>query len=232
MAASRCLGTCWRAAARRAALDRMSPGDALRSETAQPGRDSVAARLISVIGHPGLLMPVAVFGGAVLRDVPTAAAVAAVGATLAVSACVGGFSLLRVRAGRWRHVDASIPIERSELNLFLILLMVLAAAVLAATGQPPAIAAGLALCGGIVGFGHVLRAWLKVSLHAAFAVLAAALLWPSTLAFGLTLAFAVAVGWSRWQLGRHTAAEVFIGLAAGGVAGVVLNLLAGASPAA
>lgn len=184
------------------------------------------ARALSVVGHPALLMPAAVAGGACLHGAPVRALAVGAGATLAVSACVMAFSAWRVRAGRWQHPDASIPAERHELNRFLLLLLLGGAVALAAAGEGGVMAAGLGLSGGIVGLAHLLRRWMKVSLHAAFAVFSAALLWPGPPAFVLVSLLAVAVGWSRWRLGRHRAREVLTGWLAGAAAGVVVNLLA------
>jgi membrane-associated phospholipid phosphatase len=134
---------------------------------------------------------------------------------------VGLYSLWQVRAGRWAHVDASQPRERHQLNQFLAALLGGAAVLLWAAGQPPPVVLGPLLAAGLVLLAHGLRRWLKVSLHAAFAVFAAALVWPHPgLTLGLAL-LAVGVAWSRLALRRHTWAEVLLGLlfgAAGGLA--------------
>jgi membrane-associated phospholipid phosphatase len=81
----------------------------------------------------------------------------------------------------------------------------------------------------VVVMASLLRRWLKLSLHAAFAVFAASLLWPSVMAVVGLLALAVAVAWSRLVLRRHTLGEVVVGLLAGGAAGVGFHLIANAS---
>lgn len=179
-----------------------------------------------MVGHPALLMPAAVAGGAWLHQAPVRALAVGAAATLAVSACVMGFSAWRVRAGRWQHPDASVPVERHELNRFLMLLLLGGALALVAAGEDGVMAAGLGLSGAIVAFAQWLRRWMKVSLHAAFAVFSAALLWPGPPVFMLVLWLALAVGWSRWWLRRHRAVEVLTGWAVGAAAGVAVNLLA------
>ena len=181
----------------------------------------LAARALSIVGHPALLMPAAVAVAASGADAPPRLLPVALGTAVAVAVVVGLYSLWQVRAGRWAHVDASQPRERHQLNLFLAALLGGAAVLLWTAGQPPPVALGPLLAAGLVLLAHALRRWLKVSLHAAFAVFAAALVWPHLgLTLGLAL-LAVGVAWSRLALQRHTRAEVLLGLlfgAAGGAA--------------
>ena len=188
---------------------------------------TLAARALSVVGHPALLMPVAVVAAAASRGAPPHVLGAAAAATVFVAVSVGVFSLVQVRAGRWAHMDASIPRERRQLNLFLVLLLFGCAALLWWSGQPRPACMGLAVGGALVGCALVLRGRLKLSLHAAFAVLAASLLWPSLPAVLLVLCLAAGVSWARLVLQRHTLLEVVAGLLAGGAAGMVFNLLVG-----
>ena len=184
---------------------------------------TLAARALSVLGHPGLLVPAAVVAGASAADAPPRLLPAALGTALAVVVIVGLYSLWQVRAGRWAHIDASHPRERSQLNLVLAPLLGAAAMLLWALGQPLSVAMGPLAAGLLVLLTHLLRRWLKVSLHAAFAVFAAALVWPH---LGLTLAavvLAVGVAWSRLVLRRHTLTEVLLGLLFGTAFGFALR---------
>ena len=140
------------------------------------------ARILSIVGHPALLMPLAVVGSAVARGAPAPVLQAAALASGAVAVGVGIYSLCQVRAGHWQHMDASVPRERSQLNLFLVLVLSGMAVLLVWTGQPPVVAAGLGVGAGVVAVAHLFRRRLKLSLHAAFGVFAAALAWPGALA--------------------------------------------------
>jgi hypothetical protein len=94
-------------------------------------------------------------------------------------------------------------------------------------GQPRAVASGPVVIALLVLLAHLLRHWLKVSLHATFAVFAAALAWPNlvgTLAIAL---LAAGVAWSRLELRRHTTPEVALGLLLGAAFGVGLRLVVG-----
>jgi hypothetical protein len=87
------------------------------------------------------------------------------------------------------------------------------------SGQPRLLPLGLGLGGAMVVAALLLRRWLKLSLHTAFAVFAAALWWPHAGGAALVLLLAAAVSWSRLALRRHTVAEVAAGLLAGAAAG-------------
>lgn len=184
-----------------------------------------SAQALSVVGHPALLMPGAVVWAALLKDAPPSVLQAAVAACGFVVVCVGIYSVIQVRAGRWQHVDASVPHERRQLNSFLALLLFGVAGGLWWAGQPGPVALGLALGGAVVVVASGLRHALKVSLHAAFAVFAATLLWPSAAPMLAVLALAAGVAWSRLALGRHTRWEVAVGLLLGAAAGVGFHLI-------
>lgn len=183
-----------------------------------------AARVLSIVGHPALLMPVAVAAAASGPGAPPQLLRVALSTAVAVAVIVGLVSLWQVRSGRWAHVDASHPAERRQLNVLLAGLLCAAAALLWVLGQPPAVAAGPLLAALLVLLTHALRRWLKVSLHAAFALFAATLVWPhvlGTLAIGM---LAVGVAWSRLMLRRHTLPEVLTGLLLGAAFGAALRM--------
>lgn len=194
------------------------------------------ARALSIAGHPALLMPLAVPLAAQARGAPAEVVRLGAWTALAVAVLVALYSLRQVRAGRWRHVDASVPAERRQLNGFLLGLMALGVLALAWGGRAPVPAAGLAAAMAVVLMAHGLRRWLKASLHVAYGVLAAALAWPVMPAVAGLALLAAGVAWSRRVLGRHTRAEVVVGAGLGLIAGLAFNLalprLAGAVLAA
>lgn len=135
------------------------------------------------------------------------------------------YTLWKVRAGRWAHVDASHASERRTLNGMLMAILFGAALLLWQTGAAPGLPIGLALAGALVLLGHLLRRWLKLSLHVACAVFAAILFWPQALAVGGGLLLAGGVAWSRLELARHTRTDIVAGLLAGLLAGAAFKLL-------
>lgn len=181
------------------------------------------ARTVSILGHPVLVLPAAVWLAAAPGEAP--------GQTLAGFAVFGllvmGWSWWQVRRGSWRHVDASAHDERRALNRFL--LAGLALGMLLAwrfAAAPVALAIGLSLL--LVLAAILSTRWCKLSLHIAFATYAAVLLWrigPWAVALGL--AFAAVLAWSRLALERHVPRDLFAGAVAGGTAGLLFWPLLG-----
>lgn len=150
-------------------------------------------------------------------------------AAVSLAACVVAYSLLKVSTGHWRDVDASAPAERAQLTSFLFPLMATGALAMGLLGLPLAAVAGLGFGAAMVGVAHAAKRRLKVSLHAAFAVYAAALLWPWPGVVIACLLLAAGVAWSRVVLGRHTVEEARIGLILGAVGGMALHAVATAA---
>ena len=184
-----------------------------------------AARALSIIGHPALVLPLAVSLAAVQRGASPQDTWLAGATAVAVSCSVGLYSLLQVKRGRWSHVDASVPAERLHLNLFLAGLLLAAAAALWLSSRSLVLAAGLGTSGAIVLAALGTSRRMKLSLHCAFGAYAAALPWPALSTLAALAALALAVGWSRLRLRRHTPREVIAGLAVGALAGLGFNLM-------
>lgn len=73
--------------------------------------------------------------------------------------------------------------------------------------------------------GHLFRRVAKLSLHEAFAVFAAFLVWPNHAATIGLAAVAVLVGWSRLALRRHVAADIILGALAGASSGLAFHVV-------
>ena len=185
------------------------------------------ARTLSVVGHPALLLPLAALGLALARGEPRTARWAAAG-FVALSALVMGYAWWQVRRGRWTHIDASERNERNALNHFLLPLLAAAALLVQWLDGPPPLALGLALSAGIVLVALLGARWCKLSLHLAFAMFAAMLLWKLGWAWMLAaLGFAGMLTWSRLVLKRHVPRDLFAGAVAGTAAGVAFWWLSG-----
>lgn len=182
------------------------------------------ARALSVLGHPVLLMPLAVWLALHERGAAAAVHALALGLTVGVALAVIGFSLAKVKRGRWRHVDATVPAERLQLNAFAIVLM--GGCALAAWPLARPVALGLAAGALLLAAALALRRWLHLSLHAGFGALAVALAWPRPGAMAALMLLVAGVCWSRLVLGRHRPADIVAGLAAGALAGIGFVLLA------
>lgn len=181
------------------------------------------ARVVSIAGHPLLLMPLATLLAAVSRGADAGTVHTLVVLVGALGAGVFGFAWWQVRRGRWLHVDASRQDERRQLNRMLLLVLGLAAAwALQVAGASP-LAIALTAAAAIVALALLLARWLKLSLHVAFAAFAAFLpAWP--LAAAALAVLAAAVAWSRLALQRHSRSDVLAGALAGVVAGLVFQI--------
>ena len=180
------------------------------------------ARAVSILGHPLLVLPIAVLllaaddGSAPHRLFRLGLAL------VCLAALVMAYSWWQVRRQRWRHVDASAHAERRSLNRFLLLAFLAAAAVAWIATSQRELALGLALSAMLIAIAMLSARWWKLSLHVAFAVFAAVLLaHVSWLAFAGALSFAAAVAWSRLTLARHAPRDLAAGAAAGGLAGLL-----------
>lgn len=175
------------------------------------------ARVVSILGHPLLVLPAALLLPAAMRARdPQSLMSMAAGIALFAALVLGG-SWWQVRRGRWAHVDASHRHERRDLNRSL-LAMLLVAALAARYGLPePDLALALLLAAAIVTIALLAARVCTLSLHLAFAVYAAGLLWPlGSVAVTAGVVFAAAVAWSRLRLSRHRPRDLF----AGGLAGL------------
>lgn len=177
------------------------------------------ARAISIVGHPVIFVPVAaLIAASSLGASPQQLRVIG-GAILSLGVVVLGYSAWQVRRGRWSHVDASARTERTSLNVVLAVLLLLSAALLWFLTHRIYLPVALAVSSAIFVIALLLSRWVKVSLHAAFAAFATALLWPLKLAFVIGVLATAAVVWSRLVLGRHVAADIVAALLLGGIAG-------------
>ena len=182
------------------------------------------ARVLSVIGHPVVVLPVAVVVSGGARGVPASTRSTTIGVTVGIGLVVLVFSAVRVRLGHWKHVDASQPAERNQLNGFTaVLLLGAGLAGFLSPGGSPDLYLWPACSGGVVLAAIVLRRRLKLSQHVAFDLFAALAMLPSV---GAAVAIAVltgAVAWSRLKLGRHTRAEIGVGMVVGLVVGALFQ---------
>ena len=131
----------------------------------------------------------------------------------------------QVRSGSWANVDASNRAERpilfkvagGGLLLLIAVTMALRPASYVLRGSIGVLLM-LAVCA-------VATRWLKVSIHMAFAGLAATTLLIIGSPAGWALAAVTPIlGWSRLALGRHGLAEVFAGLLIGIATGCGIGL--------
>jgi len=183
------------------------------------------ARWISILGHPFVLIP-ALVAAVTVRRLPPEQVAQIVGIVVLVS--VVPMLLLmarRVRSGAWTNYDVSVREQRVGLYPAALAIATATVLVLAWAQVPRPILHGVLATLLLIGIAALVNLWLKISLHTAFAVFTAVALWPSRglAAGGLVLALAIA--WSRLEMGRHTLPEVIGGALLGAAVGIGLMLL-------
>ena len=193
---------------------------------ARRARRTSVARWISILGHPFVLIPLLV-AAVTARSMPPERVALIVGIVLLVS--VVPMLLLmsrRVRSGAWTNYDVSVREQRSGMYPVAMAIAGVTTLVLLVVGTPRPVMYGVAATLVLIVIASVVNLWLKISLHVAFAVFTAASL--VSLGWGVTaggLLLALAIAWSRLELGRHTWPEVIGGALLGAVVGVGLVVL-------
>ena len=167
------------------------------------------ARIVSVLGHPFLLMPL-LTGIVSYKLLPPADALVAELIALGIVIIPSGvYTVVRVRQGRWSDLDVSDQRERSQFYGILLPLLFIIAGISWSADVPYAIPLGALAILMLVGSAFVLNSWVKVSLHSGFGIFAAeAFFFFNPILGGGVLLLAIFVGWSRIVLDRHSVREV------------------------
>lgn len=179
------------------------------------------ARIISVVGHPFLLMPL-LTAIAAFHLLPASEAIAveliALGVVIVPS---GVYTIIRVRRGTWNDLDVSDQHQRGQFYAVLLPLLLVVAVISWMSNVPRAIPLGALGILTLVAAAFFLNRWVKLSLHTGFGIFAAETLFLFRPFWGVfVFALALLVGWSRIALGRHVLAEVFFGGLLGAIVGI------------
>lgn len=183
----------------------------------------ILARTISIVGHPMVLVPVAI-AIALRGRVGMGQGAAILGAVFGAMVIVGVYLVHGVRTGRLSHIDVSRREERGTFYFVAMGAMAAATAVLHFTAAPRGAVFGVACAFVLLAVASVVNRWIKASLHVAFAIVAAGIVGiGAPIPFALLLFISAAVAWSRLELDRHTRAEVVVGAVLGALASVALE---------
>jgi hypothetical protein len=130
----------------------------------------------------------------------------------------------KVRSGAWENADASNKKERPILYLVGALVLMGLLAYLTAFRPHDFMLRGVVATLGMFAVCAVATRWIKVSLHMAFAALAATALSLTGSIVGYLLVLMLpALAWARLALSRHTPLELALGTIAGTAAGVAIH---------
>jgi membrane-associated phospholipid phosphatase len=174
------------------------------------------ATALSICGHPFLFSPVValVAGFRFLGPVEAILGLATVLVFCLLPASL--YILRKVRVGDWSDLDVSARKDRPHLFVVGLGFLLITVLVLMLTQQPMIYARGCLGAMILISASWLLNRWLKPSMHTAFAMMTASALWLLSARISIfVMAFAVAVGWSRVALRRHTVIEVCVGLGLG-----------------
>lgn len=183
------------------------------------------ARWLSVVFHPFVMVGVLVGVAAAARQ--------PAGEAMRTIALVVGFTVVpicvlmirNVRRGTWESADASRRHERRTLYLVVgVGLIALLAYVTIAGDRQLFLVRGVSATLAMLLVCGVMMRWTKVSLHMAFASLAATALGLMRSPVGYLLWLSLpALAWARLLLERHTLGEVVIGAMIGVAAGMGIH---------
>lgn len=185
-----------------------------------PGHTRTIGRWLSIVGHPFVVVPAAIFvatsgRGAASRG-PALGVVGASMILIAVQVAV------RLRRGEITDVDVSTREHRPQMYVLAIFAAAASTALLFATNQSQSSVRCCALACGLLVTGAIANLRIKVSLHTAFALSAAGIAFHAGAGTAVVFAvIALVVAWARVAYGRHTTREVL----AGGVLGSLFAVL-------
>lgn len=181
-----------------------------------------AARWLSLVAHPFVMVGVMVGTATAARQTPQEALRSVAIVVLVTIMPILILMTRKVRSGAWENADASNRGERPILYLVGALGLVGLLAYLTVFRPQHFMLRGLVATLGMFAACAVATRWIKVSLHMAFAALAATALMGSAVGYVLVLMLP-ALAWARLTLGRHTPLELALGTAAGTAAGVAIH---------
>lgn len=184
------------------------------------------ARWLSIVAHP-FVMVVVMVGAATAARRTAGEALRSVAIVLLVTiAPLLVLMTRKVRSGAWENADASNQKERPILYLVGALMLVGLLAYVTAFRPHDFMVRGVLATLGMFAACAMATRWIKVSLHMAFAALAATALSLMGSVIGYVLILVLpALGWARLALSRHTPLEIAFGTIAGVIAGVAIHYL-------
>lgn len=177
-----------------------------------------ASRLVSIAGHPFVLVPLAIVVATSNGDASRGPVLALFAASMLLIAV---FVVRRLRRGEVTDVDVSTREHRASFYVLAIAAGVVSTIVLYATHQSTAAVRGAGISAAALVVSAIANTRIKVSLHTAFALIAAGIAANAGPVAGVAFfAAALAVAWARVAYGRHTRLEVLAGGVLGAIAGV------------
>jgi membrane-associated phospholipid phosphatase len=196
----------------------------------ESGRENLKsiARIISIVGHPFVLIPAAVLIGTLSRFSIERAFGIVLSTIFLTVAPILFVIRQQVRAGNWSDADVSIHSERKSFYPVVIGIAAFASVMFWLLNFPPSLLIGTVISLAMLVLAMLINSRSKISLHLTFAAFCAVSLFAVSSYIGAGfIILAMAVGWSRIALGRHTPAQVLSGILLGAAGGICLLKLIG-----
>ncbi|HEX8247710.1 MAG TPA: hypothetical protein VF599_06045 [Pyrinomonadaceae bacterium] len=187
-----------------------------------------AARFFSVLGHPLVLLPLTVLIVALRNASPGRALTIGIITILVTVIPLLFIIRRRVVAGKWTDHDISEPSERRNFYPIAVAVAAFSCLVFRLLDFPLPLLIGMIISVVLLPAAMFINQWSKISLHLTFAAYCAVSL--AAIDYGWAAFFillAVAVGWSRVRLERHSLRQVLGGAALGGAGGIFLLQIIG-----
>lgn len=192
-------------------------------KTEELSKSEKIARIVSIIGHPFILLTLTVFIVALHRTHPVRALTFGGAAVLCTVSPLLFIIRRKVSAGKWSDHDISDASERRSFYPLAITVATVSTLLFYLLNFPHALIVGMLMSLVILLAAMIINHFSKISLHTIFATYFAVALFAVSLWSGaIFLLLAATVGWSRVVLKRHTAAQVLSGALLGAIAGIIL----------
>jgi hypothetical protein len=186
----------------------------------------VIARCLSILFHPFVMVGVMVATAAAARQTPGQALVSVVLVALFTIVPLALLMFRQVRRGAWGNADASNRSERPILYIAGGLSLAALLGYLLLAQSQSFMIRGTVVTLAMVAACALATRWIKVSLHMAFATMAATALSLMRSPVGYALVVVLpALAWSRLTLERHTPHEMALGAVIGAAAGAATHFL-------
>src|SRR5687768_1241778 len=118
-------------------------------------------RFLSIVGHPFILLPLAV-GYVVSRRLSMEQALHTMGVLLAWFLLFGTYVVIQVRRGVWTDVDVSSHEHRPHMYMLAVPLAVASVLVLWWRGYPTPVLIGMGSAAAMLAVASILNRWIKV----------------------------------------------------------------------
>jgi membrane-associated phospholipid phosphatase len=181
------------------------------------------ARIVSVLGHPFVLLPCTVLIASLYNLPPHQAFTIAITTILITVFPILFIIRRRVAAGKWSDHDVSVVSERNSFYPILLLIVSSSSLIFWLLEFPRSLLIGMLISLGLLFIAMHVNRRSKISLHMIFAAYCAvSLMAVSYWIGGAFLLFTVMIGWSRVVLERHSLPQVLSGMILGMTAGILL----------